>query len=164
MEGLFYQEKLHHTRRRRRRRQRETASPRCWTWFIWSFMFSWLLRPLHISQMLFYHRPDPILVLKINPIVGFVANYLCLVLGYLGKFLYYQTLTGWPWENLLKNYSHIQVTMVLLDRIPSPGQLIMPALTLAINLSFFLLPKLNQNKKSFHKEGKNLPQLWEGFI
>ena len=33
---------------------------------------------------------------KINPIVGFVANYLCLVLGYLGEFLYYQTLTGWP--------------------------------------------------------------------
>ena len=65
-------------------------------------MFSWLLRPLHISQMLFYHRPDPMLVLKINQIVGFVANYLCLVLGYLGKFLYYQTLTGWPWENLLK--------------------------------------------------------------
>ena len=27
--------------------------------------------------------------------------------------------------------------MILLDRIPSPGQLIMPALTLAINLSFF---------------------------
>ena len=54
--------------------------------------------------------------------------------------------------------------MILLDRIPSPGQLIMPALTLAINLSFFLLPKLNQNKKSFHKEGKNLPQLWDGFI
>ena len=55
-----------------------------------------LLRPLHINQMLFYHRPDPMLVLKINPIVGFVANYLCLVLDYLGKFLYYQTLTGWP--------------------------------------------------------------------
>ena len=164
MEGLFYQEKLHYTRMRRRRHQRETASPRCWTWFVWSFMFSWLLRPLHISQMLFYHRPDPMLVLKINPIVGFVANYLCLVLGYLGKFLYYQTLTGWPWENLLKNYSHIQVTMVLLDRIPSPGQLIMPALILAINLSFFLLPKLNQNKKGFHKKGKNLPQLWDGFI
>ena len=76
---------------------------RCWTWFIWSFiMFSWLLRPLHINQMLFYHRPDPMLVLKINPIVGFVANYLCLVLDYLGKFLYYKALTGWPWENLLK--------------------------------------------------------------
>ena len=58
----------------------------------------------------------------------------------------------------------MQVTMVLLDRIPSPGQLIMPALTLAINLSFFLLPKLNQNKKGFHKKGKNLPQLWDGFI
>ena len=44
-------------------------------------MFSWLLRPLHINQMLFYHRPDPMLVLEINPIVGFVTNYLCLVLG-----------------------------------------------------------------------------------
>ena len=106
MEGLFYQEKLHYTRMRRRRHQRETASPRCWTWFVWSFMFSWLLRPLHISQMLFYHRPGPMLVLKINPIVGFVANNLCLVLGYLGKFLYYQTLTGWPWENLLKKLNH----------------------------------------------------------
>ena len=44
--------------------------------------------------MLFYHRPDPMLVLEINPIVGFVANYLCLVLSYLGKFLYYKTLVG----------------------------------------------------------------------
>ena len=42
--------------------------------------------------MLFYHRPDPMLVLEINPIVGFVANYLYLVLGYLGKFLYYKAL------------------------------------------------------------------------
>ena len=68
-------------------------------------MFSWLLRPLYINQILFYHRPDTMLVLKINPIVGFVANYLCLALGYLGKFLYYKTLTGWPWGNLLKkNY------------------------------------------------------------
>ena len=59
-------------------------------------------------------------------------------------------------KNLLKkNYSHIQVTVILLDGIPSPGQLIMPALTLAINLSFFLLLKLNQsNKKSFSKGGK----------
>ena len=41
----------------------------------------------------------------------------------------------------------------------------MPALTLAINLSFFLLLKLNQsNKRSFGKGGKNLPQLWDGFI
>ena len=69
-------------------------------------MFSWLLRPLHINQMLFYHRPDSMLVLEINSVVGFVANYLCLVLGYLGKFLYYQTLTGWPWENLLKKLIH----------------------------------------------------------
>ena len=46
--------------------------------------------------MLFYHMPDPMLVLEINPIVGLVANYLCLVLGYLSKLLYYKALTGWP--------------------------------------------------------------------
>ena len=119
-------------------------------------MFSWLLRPLHINQMLFYHRPDSMLVLKINPIVGFVANYLYLVLGYLGKFLYNKTLTGWPWGNLLKKYiyiySHIQVTVILPDGILSLGQLIMPTLTLAINLSLFLFLKLNwSNKKSFSK-------------
>ena len=45
--------------------------------------------------MLFYQRPDPMLVLEINPI-GFVANYLCLALGYFSKFLYYKALTGWP--------------------------------------------------------------------
>ena len=130
-------------------------------------MFSWLLRPLHINQMLFYHRPDSMLVLEINSVVGFVANFLCLVLGYLGKFLYYKTLTGRPWENLLKknNYRHIQVTVILLDGIPSLGQLIMTALTLDINLSFLLLLKLNQsNKQSFNKREKNLPQLWYGFI
>ena len=46
--------------------------------------------------MLFYHRHDAMLVLEINPTVGFVANYLCLVLGYLGDFLYSNVLTGWP--------------------------------------------------------------------
>ena len=116
--------------------------------------------------MLFYHRPDSMLVLEINSIVGFVANYLCLVLGSLVKFLYYKT----NWLALRKftfkkNYSHIQVTVILLDGIPSLGQLIMPALTLTINLSFFLLLQLNQsNKKSFSKGGKNLPQLWDGFL
>ena len=54
--------------------------------------------------------------------------------------------------------------MILLDKIPSLGQLIMPALTLAINLSFLLLRKLNQNKKSLRKGRENLPQLWDGFI
>ena len=59
------------------------------------------------------------LVLEINSVVGFVANYLCLVLGYLGKFLYYKTLTGWPEKIYLKkNYSHIQVTVILLVGIP----------------------------------------------
>ena len=46
--------------------------------------------------MLFYHRSDSMLVLEINSIVGFVADYLSLVLDYLGKFLYYKALTGWP--------------------------------------------------------------------
>ena len=41
------------------------------------------------------HRPDPMLVLEINPIVGFVANYLCLALGYPGEFLYSKALIGW---------------------------------------------------------------------
>ena len=43
-----------------------------------------------------YYRHDPMLVLEINPIVGFVANYLCVFLGYLGKVLYYKALTGSP--------------------------------------------------------------------
>ena len=46
--------------------------------------------------MFFYHRHDPMLVLEINPIVEFVANYPCLVLGYLGEFLYPKALIGWP--------------------------------------------------------------------
>ena len=54
----------------------------------------------------------------------------------------------------------MQVTVILLDGIPSLGQLIMPALTLAINLSCFLLLKLNQsNKKSFSKGGKKSPTI-----
>ena len=40
--------------------------------------------PLHINQAYFYHRRDPMLVLEINPVVGCVASYLCLVLGYHG--------------------------------------------------------------------------------
>ena len=59
-------------------------------------MFSSLLGPLHMNQMFFYHRHDPMLVLEISPIVEFVANYLCLVLGYLGEFLYPKALIGWP--------------------------------------------------------------------
>ena len=43
--------------------------------------------------------------------------------------------------------------MILPDGIPSLGQLIIPTLTLAINLSLFLFLKLNQsNKKVLAKE------------
>ena len=46
-----------------------------------------------------------------------------------------------------------RLLLILLDGIPSPGQIIMPALTLAINLNFLLLLKLNQNnKKCFTKD------------
>ena len=114
-----------------------------------------------MNQMLFYHWPDPMLILEINPLVGFVANYLCLVLGYLDKFLYYKA----NWLALKKIIVIFRSLLILLDGIPSPGQLIMPALTLAINLSFFLLLKLNQsNKKSFSIGRKNPPELWDGFI
>ena len=160
MEGPFYQEKLHYTRMRRRRHQRQTACPRSWTWFVWPFiMFSWLLRPLHINHMLFYHRPDCMLILEINPIVEFVTNYLCLVLGYLGKFLYYKVLTAWPWENLLKKKIIVifRSLLILLDGIPSLGQLIMPPLTLAINLSFPLLLKLNQSNKQISAKEEKSP-------
>ena len=124
-------------------------------------MFFCLLRPLHINQILFYHRPDPMLVLEINPVVGFVANYLCLVLGYLGKFIYSKALTGWPWENLLKkkNYSHIQVTIDITGWDSLIGQLILPALILAKNLSFLLLLKLNQSNKQSFSEGKKSPTI-----
>ena len=54
-----------------------------------------------MNQMFFYHRHNAMLVLKINPTVGFVATYLCLVfLGYLGGFLHSKDLIDWPLGNL----------------------------------------------------------------
>ena len=41
------------------------------------------------------------LILKLNPITGFMANYICLVLlGYLGGFPPFKALTGLPLGNL----------------------------------------------------------------
>ena len=58
------------------------------------------------------------LVLEISPIVGFVTNYLCLVLGYLGEFLYSKALTKSIYLSIylylylyLYLYSHIHVTI-----------------------------------------------------
>ena len=58
------------------------------------------------------------LVSKINLIVGFVANYLCLVLlGYLGGFLHSKALIVWPYFSAQeiysrrKNYSPVQNTV-----------------------------------------------------
>ena len=87
--------------------------------------------------MPFYHRPDPMLVLEINPTVEFVANHLCLVLAYLGKFLYCKVLLVGPEKIYFKKiYGHIQATIDITRWDPSQDQLIIPVLTLTINLSF----------------------------
>ena len=45
--------------------------------------------------------------------------------------------------------------LILLDKIPSPGQFIIPVLTLAIKINFPLLLKYNQsNKQNFSQEIK----------
>ena len=81
------------------------------------------------------------------------------------KFLYYKTITGCPWENLLKkNYSHIQVTVILLDGIPSLGQLIMPALTLAINLSFFSITQAQSEQQEKFQQRKKKSPIIMGWI
>ena len=49
-----------------------------------------------MNKMFFYHRHIPMLVLEVKPIVGVVANYLCLVLCYLDEFLYSKALIDWP--------------------------------------------------------------------
>ena len=56
---------------------------------------SWLLRSLHINQMFLYHGHNSTLILKISPIVGFAANYLCLILlDYFDGFLHSKALIG----------------------------------------------------------------------
>ena len=50
---------------------------------------------------------------------------------------------------------------MLLDGIPSLGQLIMPTLILAINLSLFLLLKLNQSTKKVSAKEKESSHSYE---
>ena len=107
------------------------------------------------------------LVLEINSI-GFVANYLCLILGYLGKFLCYKALTGLPQENLLKKiYSHVQDTVISLDitRDPLTG----PINNACSNSDHkFELSSITQaqseQQAKFQQRRKNLRQLWDGFV
>ena len=77
--------------------------------------------PLHINQVYFYHRHDPMLVLEINPIVGCVANYLCLVLGYLGEFLYIKALIRAS-QVVLVEKEMATHSSVLAWRIPGTGE------------------------------------------
>ena len=54
--------------------------------------------------------------------------------------------------------------MILLDRIPSLGQLIMPALTLAINVSFFSITQAqSEQQEKFQQRRKKSPTImgWE---
>ena len=52
----------------------------------------------------------------------------------------------------------MQVTLTLLDGIPSLGQLIMPALTLAINLSFFSITQAqSEQQEKFQQRRKKSP-------
>ena len=49
---------------------------------------------------------------------------------------------------------------MLLDEIPSPGQLIMPALTLAINLSFFSITQAqSEQQEKFQQWRKKSPTI-----
>ena len=50
--------------------------------------------------------------------------------------------------------------MILVDRIFSPGQLVMPVLTMARNMNFLpKLLKLNQNNKQKFSQGIKLPTI-----
>ena len=79
--------------------------------------------------------------LKINPIVGFMVNYLCpVLLVYLGGFLHSKPLIEWPLGNFFQKKEVIvpfRPLLILLDETPSLGQSIIPALTLAINTNIF---------------------------
>ena len=114
--------------------------------------------------MFSYHRHDPMLVSEINAIVGFVANSLYLVLCYHGESLYSRALIGLPLLKKKKVIVIFRSLLILLDGTYTPGQLIIPVLTLAINSSFLLLLKPNQSNKQSFIKGKNVTQLWDGFI
>ena len=98
------------------------------------------------------------LVLEINPIVGFVANYLCLVLGYLGEFLYSKSLSGWPWENLLKkkNYGHIHVTIDITKWNPLTRPINNASSDPGHKFEFSSI-SLNQSSKQSFSKGKKSP-------
>ena len=114
-----------------------------------------------------------------------MANYLCLLLlGYLGGFLFFRALIGYPLGNLFYLFIYFfnwkfvldecsvlfSLFIIILDGILSPGQLKIPALRLAIDLSFLLGSfKLNRsdelsiNKKlTSHLLKGKLLQLWGG--
>ena len=54
-----------------------------------------------MNQMFFYHGYDPMQILEVIPVVGFVVNYLHPLLLVSG-FLLSKALIGWPIENFRK--------------------------------------------------------------
>ena len=102
------------------------------------------------------------LVLEINSIVGFVANYLCLVLGYLGKFLYYKILTGWFWKKLLKkNYSHIQVPIDITrwDSLTGPINNACSDSGHKFELFFSIIQDQSEQEEKFQQRRKKSPTI-----
>ena len=68
------------------------------------YYFLDFLNILHMNQMFFYHRHDPMQSLKMNPVIDFMVNYLHLVfLVYLGGFLFSKALIRWFSESYFRN-------------------------------------------------------------
>ena len=151
--------------------------PKMLIWVLWPFiMFSWFLGPMPISYM--FSIMDIILCyFKSQTNCWVVANYLCLViLDYLFS-RWISVLWGSDWIHPTKFISDecsvlFYLFIILLDGILSPGQLIIPALILAIDLSFLsvsfklnLSDELSLNKKlTFHLLKGKLPKWWRGSI
>ena len=120
----------------------------------WSFAY---------KPNVFYHRHNPLLVVKLNPIVGFVSS--------ISKLPWWiSPLQDSNWMALTKFIQKkessllFKLPLILLGGNGSPGQLIISVLILAINMKFPLkFLKLNQRNKQLqprnntsHNYGRDL--------
>lgn len=119
---------------------------------------------VHSNQMFFYHGHDPIMVLKLNPVIGFVTNYLCLVLlNYLGGSLHSTAVIGQPLGNSFRR-KKVQFCLGFSwwDPIPRCVPLTWPINNSCHdpghNMNFPLkLHKLNQSNKQKFNQGIKPP-------
>ena len=124
-------------------------------------IFSWLLEFLHMNQLFFHQKHDPKLILETNPIVGFVANYLCLVL--LGTLVEFSSPRLWlnsPYKiYFIIRWNFLTWPIIHALTLTIIGNFLLGSLKLSQNNEL----SLNQNCNSCLLEGK-LPQLWDVFI